>query len=233
MTTDIPRHYLRTVHDSTLSDMLITRIHVISSINMLKDNSSAGPDGLPSKFFKAFCVQLANPLQKIFQMSFDSGVVPSVWKCSFIQPIFKGKGKDSDPACYRPISLTCIMCKIFERILKWEINKYIIDNNIITNHQHGFLSKKSTQTQLIECTNDWSLYLDQQEGVDVIYLDISKAFDTVSHPKLLHKLDKYGLKDKFHNWLRSYLSERTQQVRVNGSFSSKSDVTSCFRRVAS
>ena len=132
----------------------------------------------------------------------------------------------ADPTQYRPISLTSICCKIFERSVKTFLNEFITKHNIISEHQHGFQSKKSTQTQLLECSNNWTYWVDKREGVDVVYLDISKAFDSVSHSKLLHKLQKYGIRGKFFNCIKSFLEGRAQRVKVNNSFSKASHVKS-------
>ena len=212
--------------NNIIEDFVISRKAIVDCIKQLKPNSSPGPDALPSKFFKHFCHQLSNPLQLIFKLSFDSGKLPSDWKVATVVPIFKHKGKSTDAKNFRPISLTCICCKIMERLVKDVIYSHLVSNSAITNHQHGFVSRKSTQTQLLECTNMWSLWLDKKEGVDVIYVDVSKAFDTVSHPKLVNKLESYGIKGKILKWVRDFLHSRTQSVKVNSSFSKPLPVSS-------
>lgn len=212
--------------DVSIDDFLITRENIVSSINSLKSGSASGPDKIPAKFLKLFPCLLAVPLQIIFQSSFDSGILPAQWKTASVIPIFKKKGKNSDPSMYRPVSLTCIACKVFEKIIKNQIFAHCSANRIISDHQHGFVQKKSTQTQLLECANYWTYQVDQKNGVDVVYLDISKAFDTVSHPKLLKKLGQFGIKGKFLKWIANFLSDRTQKVTVNGVFSSSASVKS-------
>jgi len=90
-------------------------------------------------------------LSVVFNISLQSGLLPCIWKCAVITPVFK-KGSPADPANYRPISLTCIACKLLESCIKDALLSYLMSHNIITRHQHGFLSKKSTSTQLLECT---------------------------------------------------------------------------------
>ena len=209
-----------------IEDFIITRKSIVDCIKYLKPNSSPGPDSLPSKFFKQFADQLSNPLQIIFSRSFNEGKLPLEWKSANVVPIFKNKGKATDPSNYRPISLTCICCKLMERLIKNNVYSHLVSNNAITNHQHGFVSKKSTQTQLLECTNMWSMWLDEKEGVDVVYIDVSKAFDTVSHPKLLNKMASYGIRGKILNWVSDFLNARTQTVKVNSSFSDPLPVSS-------
>ena len=210
----------------SIEDIVFDRDAIFKSLKGLKQNSAPGPDNLPARLFKLFPWILSMPLQKIFQASYDQSILPDDWKTATVVPIFKNKGKRSDPTQYRPISLTSICCKIFERSVKTFLNEFITKHNIISEHQHGFLSKKSTQTQLLECSNNWTYWVDKREGVDVVYLDISKAFDSVSHSKLLHKLQKYGIRGKFFNCIKSFLEGRTQRVKVNSSFSKSSHVKS-------
>jgi hypothetical protein len=117
-------------------------------------------------------------------------------------------------------------CRIFERILKTHIVHHLDILGLISTHQHGFRKNRSTVSQLLECFNAWTSSLDAREAIDVFYLDISKAFDTVSHPKLLRKLELYGIKGKTLKWIKSFLTGRKQAVRVNGVLSDYSDVCS-------
>ena len=100
---------------------------------------------------------------------------------------------------YRPISLTSVMCKVFERIVKEQMLGYLCKHTLITRHQHGFLSHHSTTTELLETLNyDWTLALRNKHVVDAIYFDFSKAFDSVVHSKLQIKLQGYGFGSKLH-----------------------------------
>ena len=208
------------------TNLCITQSDIIDAIKCLSSSSSAGVDGLASKFFKNCSIPLSVPLQYIFSMSLSQGKLPTDWKIGKVIPIFKNKGSRSEPSNYRPVSLTSISCKIMERVLKKHINKHLSANNLITSSQHGFRSGRSTQTQVLECLNDWTQALDVDKSVDVIYLDISKAFDTVSHTKLCHKLRKYGFHGPVLKWIEDFLSERSQFVQVNNSRSDNARVKS-------
>ena len=171
-------------------------------------------------------MQLSNPLSKIFSDSLKSGKLPQQWKIGKVVPIYKGKGRKCEASNYRPISLTSICCKVFERIIRGTIVDHLDRNGLISKAQHGFLSGKSTQTQLLECINDWTKSIDRKHSIDVFYLDISKAFDTVSHPKLLKKLTSYGISGNLHKWISDFLSNRTQFVSVKNACSYNAKVDS-------
>ena len=137
------------------------------------------------------------------------------------------KSFKSDPANYRPISLTCILCKVMEHIIVSNIWKHLHKHDIILHFQHGFQSGLSCESQLIETVHDWMTALDNKTQIDAILLDFAKAFDKVPHKRLLSKLTSYGITDhNTHNWITSFLSNRKQRVSVNGALSDITDVTS-------
>ena len=118
-----------------MSPVFTTPDLVSKQIKRLKRNSNAGPDCIPADSFITGS-QISFPLSLIFNMSVQSGDFPNVWKC-----VFK-KGSPSDPANYRPISLTCIACKLLESAIKEFLMRHLLENNIINSHQHGLLSCK-------------------------------------------------------------------------------------------
>ena len=135
---------------------------------------------------------IPSTMTELFKYLRDLGHMPSQWKTANITPVFK-KGLSSEVSNYRPISLTSIFCKLFERLIQDKILTNLSDNNLISPHQHGFLGKHSTCSQLLETVNDWSIALRNKHAVDVVYFDFAKAFDTVSHVKLISKLQAYGI----------------------------------------
>ena len=168
---------------------------------------------------------LITPLQKIFSISILTGSLPKVWNSGIIAPIFK-KGDPSDPNNYRPVTITCVSCRILESIINERILKYILANRLITSFQYGFLPKKSCESQLLSYLNEITLMLDRKVNIDSVYLDFAKAFDSVSHTKLLYKLTKYGITGNLLLWIQQFLSNRFQRVRINSSLSELIPVTS-------
>ena len=151
--------------------------------------------------------------------------MPSIWKQGIVTAIFK-KGKKSLPANYRAITLTSIVCKLLEGFITEYIAKHLARNNAIDKGQHGFTKHKSTVTNLIEALNIWTEALSHNLPVDIVYLDFEKAFDKVPHERLLKQLHRYGIRGNLLTWIRSYLHNRTQQVRVNGQLSATAQVLS-------
>ena len=160
--------------------------------------------------------ELAPILQLIYQGSLDSGKLPSIWKEANVSPIFK-KGDKSDPANYRPISLTCVLCKVLEHIVASSISRHFTEQNILFDLQHGFREKRSCETQLIMLVDKLAKNMQAKKQTDLILLDFSKAFDKVAHEKLLLKLHIYGIRGNTLNWVKDFLDNRSQSVLLNGS----------------
>ena len=139
------------------------------------------------------------PLRIIFQNSISSGNLPEMWRLANVCPIFK-KGNANEVVNYRPVSLTFIVCKIMETIIKWELMDYLLSNKLISKQQQGFLSRRTTSTQLLESMNDWSTAVDSGQCIN----DFKSAFDTVLHIKLLNKLSSYGLSGNMWLWLSAF-----------------------------
>ncbi|CAM4632634.1 unnamed protein product [Caretta caretta] len=147
------------------------------------------------------------------------------WKKANVVPIFK-KGKKEDPGNYRPVSLTSVPGKIMEQVLKESILKHLEERKVIRNSRHGFTKGKSCLTNLIALYDEITGSVDEGKAVDMLILDYSKAFDTVSHSILASKLKKYGLDEWTIRWIESWLDHRAQRVVINGSMSSWQPVSS-------
>lgn len=209
----------------SISPLVITITGVTKQLTSLKTNKACGPDNIPSWFLKEYAQEISPILSDIYQDSINTGNVPLKWRCANVCAVFK-KGKKSDPANYRPISLTCIASKILEHIIHSHVMKHLQVNDILTDCQHGFRAKRSTESQLILTIHDLANSLDNDKSVHAVVLDFAKAFDKVPHRRLLAKLQYYGIQGKLLRWLESFLTQRTQSVVCEGKSSRPSPVTS-------
>ena len=192
--------------------------NVLLQLSKLSNKLSCGPDTIPPFFLKKVCSSIAPILSILYNVSFYTLKVPFDWRSANVVPVFK-KGSKVSVSNYRPISLTCSSCQPLERIIQTAISNVMRQNNIITGAQHGGLKGCSTSTQLLECFNDWTTFYDQKIPTVVVYLDLAKAFDTISHSKLLLKLQNCGIENPLLEWLRQYLTQRYQRVKVGDCFS--------------
>ncbi|CAM4530468.1 unnamed protein product [Lepidochelys kempii] len=194
-------------------------------LEKLDVHKSMGPDELHPRVLKELAAVIAEPLAIIFENSWRTREVPDDWKKANVVPIFK-KGKKEDPGNYRPESLTSVPGKIMEQVLKESILKHLHERKVIRNSQHGFTKGRSCLTNLIAFYDEITGSMDEGKAVDVLYLDFSKAFDTVSHSILVSKLKKHGLDEFTIRWVESWLDCRAQRVVTNGSMSSWQPVSS-------
>ena len=147
-------------------------------------------------------------------------------------PVYN-KGEHSNPANYRPISLTCILCKTLEKIVASSITKHLSTLNIFYELQHGFREKRSCESQLLMLVDDLFKSVYKKKQTDLILLDFSMAFDKVSHEKLALKLHDYGLRGPALKWIKGFLDNRHNSVIVNGSSSEPIPVSSGVPRTTS
>uniref|UniRef100_A0A493TN14 Reverse transcriptase domain-containing protein n=1 Tax=Anas platyrhynchos platyrhynchos TaxID=8840 RepID=A0A493TN14_ANAPP len=184
-----------------------------------------GPDGIHPRVLRELAEELAKPLSIIYQQSWLSGEVPADWRLANVTPIYK-KGRRADPGNYRPVSLTSVPGKLMEQILLGVIMRHLKGKQAIRPSQHGFMEGRSCLTNLISFYDKVTRWVDEGKAVDVVYLDFSKAFDTVSHSILLKKLAALGLDWRTLRWVRNWLDSQAQRVVVNGAKSSWRPVTS-------
>jgi hypothetical protein len=209
----------------SMNRIKVTQNGITKLLQNLKPNKSGGPDQIPARLLKLAACELTPGLTSFFQLSLDSGKIPTEWKSATVAPVFK-KGNRSSPANYRPISLTCITCKILEHVIFSSIMAHFDSHQILTDCQHGFRKRRSCETQLIDTINDLAKNLNNNTQIDAILLDFSKAFDKVPHSRLLQKLHHYGIRNNLHLWISDFLSSRTQCVVLDGSSSSTAPVSS-------
>ena len=208
---------------SSVGKITTSENEVHDTLISLDENKGGGPDGLPSMFVKKCAKSLCVPLTLIFNKSLTDCTFPSRWKNAFVVPIFKG-GDANCVSNYRPISKLNIFSKVFERI----VHKYMINyiKQDIMLEQHGFLPKRSVETNLVEFVNFIQNAMDLQVQVDTVYTDFSKAFDKINHNILIFKLAKIGVHGDLLRWLTSYVFNRSLLVVVNGHRSTPFPATS-------
>lgn len=192
-------------------------------IDNLDINKSAGPDEIPAIFIKSCKQYLTLPLFIIYNKSLSCGYFPSDWKRALIVPVFKS-GSKGDVSNYRPISLLSLFGKIFEAIITNEL--FFKIKHLLSENQHGFYQGRSIITNLMPFLQTTLEVMDSKLQVDAVYTDFSKAFDKVHHPTLLIKLENFGIHGELLGWIKSYLTNRSQCVKMNNSSSKYLTVTS-------
>lgn len=196
-----------------------------SLINNLKLSTSAGIDNINSKILKNTLPISSKILCQIFDQSLTSGMLPDDWLIGKIKPIHK-TGDVHSPDNYRPISLTCICCKMLEHIISSHVYNHLETNNFFFPNQHGFRKGFSCDTQLFEFTTDLHSNMNSNLQTDCIFLDFSKAFDRVPHCRLISKLSALRLDSLTLTWIRNFISFRQQFTVVNNLASPFSSVSS-------
>jgi hypothetical protein len=196
-------------------DIVVSPEGVLKLLKDIDVSKSCGPDNITGILLKTFAICIKESLTQIFRYSLLSGSLPDIWRQAKVKAIYK-KGNRHSPNNYRPVSLTCITCKILEHIISSHVNSFLSKNDILTDSQHGFRSGRSCETQLVYTFND--LAHNREEGLvtDVLILDFSKAFDTVNHRKLLFKLNRMGINAQVIIWISAFLKDRKQTVMVDG-----------------
>ena len=201
-----------------IDDMEVSSSDIKKQLLKLNIFKSSGPDGVHPKLLKslAYDNNFVEAVTKLFQKCSDTGFLPAVWKSASVVALFK-KGIKSDPLNYRPVSLTCILCKVYEKLVRAHVLDFL--EHRISKHHHGFVKGKSCLSNLLETFDDILDILDEGAPVDLLYFDFSKAFDTVPHFRLLSKLEGFGVKGKVLNVIKDFLTDRTMRVCVEGQWS--------------
>ena len=207
-----------------ISDVDITIKNITDAIKEIPSYAAPGPDKLPALVLKECADEIAEAILMIWRKSLDTGEIPDIMKLQTIIPIYK-KDSKSKPENYRPVSLTSHLIKLIGRVFRKKIVKHIEENNLLSNNQHAFRAGRSCLTQLLEHMEHILKSL-EHVNIDVVYLDFAKAFDKVDHKILMKKVKQFGITGKLYLWIESFLSNRFQQVLVDGKLSRKEKVIS-------
>ena len=187
---------------------------IVKLIGKLGNRKSPGYGQIRSELAKLVATEIAYPLKIIFNKSLYSGIVPDALKVAKVVPIYK---KDSPESFnnYRPVSVLPCFSKILERIVHERCYSFLNTNNTLYNRQYGFRQKHSTYMAVLDFIKDINLAIDGNMYTAGIFMDLSKAFDTIDHDILLYKLYHYGFRGVSYNWFANYLTDRKQYVSHN------------------
>jgi hypothetical protein len=200
--------------------------HEIATIIMsLGGNKVGGMDGLTAKFLKLSPHQHAKYLYSLAVMILEEGKVPSYWKTAVVIHVFKG-GENGRLDCYRPVSLTSLASRTVEKLVARRLILELEHKNYFDDRQLGFRRGFSCETQLLGLVEEIAGAIDDNSRIDAIFLDFAKAFDKVPHSNLIRKLDNIIDNKKLVNFVRSFLEDRKQVVRVGKHISEEGDITS-------
>lgn len=204
-----PLFYSRCDTRDCIAAVSVTGVNVIEASKNLKNNMTSGEDMIPGFLVRDCSTIFADPLQYLFNLILSTSTYPKIWKQTRVHPVLK-KGDPTLLNNYRPISLVSNFAKIFDAVLYEQI--YPLVKKHISPFQHGFMEKKSTVTNLACFSQSVSEILDSRGQVDVVYTDISKAFDRIDLNLLMVKLDKIGFSPPLLRLFNSYLFDREQRV---------------------
>ena len=188
----------------------MTKPGIIKQLKNINPSKATGPDLIPCRVLKEAADSIAPYLEILYNKSIKTGKEPADWLIGNVIPIFKKEDK-TDSANYRPVSLTSVPCKIMEHIIFSSVMKHFDDNKILSSYQYG-------------TTEDIAKIRDQKDQADVLILDVSKAFDTVPHSHLIHKLRHNNIDSFTVNWIENWLQNRKQSVLLDGSKSKPATV---------
>ena len=212
-----PKNFVFEFKDVTLQQTL----KILKSTNSSK---AAGIDKIPARIIKDIAEEIAAPLTFLINRSLQCGLFPTSEKIAKVTPLYKS-GDRTNIDNYRPISVLNVISKVFERVVYNQLSVYLEENNLLCDQQYGFRRKRSTKDAVTRLTDNIKEGMDKSKVTGALFMDLRKAFDTVNHSCLLHKLPYYGICGIEVDWISSYLFHRSQAVHFDGVLSNKEFVT--------
>ena len=195
-----------------------TPVDVSQTLKVLKNirgSKAAGPDNIPASMIKDAAEELAAPISFLINYSFETGTFPTAEKTAKVTPLYKS-GERNSFNNYRPISVLSVISKVAEKLAFNQLSDYFEKNHLLSNCQYGFRRGRSTQHAVTNLVDSIRQKIDKGKHTGVLYMDFSKAFDTVNHACILHKLPFYGISGTELNWIIDYLFNRDQYVNYEG-----------------
>ena len=210
------KYYLNANIKSRFTFQIVNDQEVLEFIGSLEPKTSSGYDNISSKLLIQLAPIIHSILRLIINQSLITGIFPQKLKTAMIIPIYKGKNSDEHEFVnYRPISLLPVISKIIEKVVHKQLYEYMSCNELFNDNQYGFRAKHSTEYAAMDFVDRLMNDIDKGQTPFAIFMDLSKAFDTLDHQILLQKLHYYGIHDIQLKWFESYLTQRTQYVVVN------------------
>ena len=219
-----PFDFLNSPSRSSFYIFPVTENEIQNEISALKKGKASGPFSIPINILKTLSNVISKPLEILFNASFSLGIVPQNLKLANVIPVHK-KGQHSSPHNYRPISLLSVFNKILEKLMCNRLLNFLDKNNVFFDKQFGFRARHSTDHAILSIIDKIQSAVETQNYSCGIFLDFSKAFDTVNHGILLKKLDYYGIRGVANAWFTSYLNNRQQTVTINNATSDNVTLT--------
>ena len=191
---------------------------VLGELKKIKPNKSTGMENIPARLLKDGAEAITKPLTILMNRSLAEGSIPSEWKHAIVTPVHKS-GDKKDAGNYRPISVLPVFSKILERAVHRMVYTYLQNNRLLSTFQSGFRPLHSTTTCLTDVTNTVLHNIDKGELTGMVFLDLTKAFDTLDHTLMLDKLSTLGFNQSSVQWFNAYLTDRTQSITADGAVS--------------
>ena len=226
--TKPPSHYLHKFKEKNsecMADTRFTKDDVVDACMNISKKKSCDAFGLSQQIVLNDIDIIAPMITHIANCSLREGICPDLSKIARVIPVFKEKGEKYLYSNYRPISLLPVLSKILEKLMYNKIFHFLVRYQILFKSQFGFRKGNSTANATLEFLKTIETALQENECAIGVFCDLSKAFDTLNHDILLAKLDHYGIRGKWHSWLKSYLSGRKQFVDFDGIHSGYKDIT--------
>ena len=183
----------------------VNNLDILNAISSTKDKLTQTPDVIPPYFIKRVTKSILSPLLYIYNFSIKFYCITTQWKQSIVVPIYK-KGNRSLPSSYRPVALTSSFYRILESIICNIMLSLLLHNDLLLSSQFGFLPNRSSSDQMLWCLHDWYTSYCSNSAEYIMYTDITKAFESVSHPKLITVLGSYGLNTQLLEWIQNFFN---------------------------
>ena len=221
------RHFADYICDHSETSLFFTPVtenEILTIVQSLEPSKSCGYDEINVNLLKKIIFYIVSPLNHVFNLSFTSGIFPDAMKIAKVIPVFK-KDDPAEIKNYRPISLLPILSKVLEKLAYKRLYKFLTDNNLLNPNQFGFRKGYSTEYAIIQSCDKIINTSAKKEHIIGIFLDLSKAFDTIDHKILINKLNKLGIRGIILSWFENYLYNRKQYVSFHSHNSSRSNIT--------